>query len=489
MRCNVTSNPGSHIKLLNNSQILRDVTNSKQAEYTWNQAGCLDTGPYTCEARNSIVPSVRQSVQLSVRCSPRRDHRVPFKDRFVTAVGGDVTLTISVIANPTPTFTWYRLSDGTKMNLTSENSTTADVSATGSLALKNVQQKDFGIYQVVVSNGDKNRDFLAKFPLIEEGPTSVPSDVSVWGSGLAVAVAWIEEFNGGLPQTFLVQYRADGTTQWENLTEVFEEIGVKKVHASLISNLQPTARYLVRVLAYNTHGYKGFTHEQEVLTGEEISQKDTSLGTGIGVGITIMTAMLIIVSGIVYTYWWMRNGKPEFGCTKRQSGIVAQENPVYEDLEQNRGDESVTETNASSNYTSLETTKETSFDDLEVYENRSEIKGDESVTETNASSNYTSLEIRKETQFDDLEVYENRSEIKVDKLVTETNASSHYTSLEIRKETSFDDLEVYENRSEIKGDESVTETNASSNYSPLEIRQEKPYDDLEVYENRSEIKE
>ena len=68
LRCNVSSNPLSTIKLLNNSLTLHQVTNSRQAEYMWNEAGCLDTGTYTCEADNGIKSAVRKSVQLVVRC-------------------------------------------------------------------------------------------------------------------------------------------------------------------------------------------------------------------------------------------------------------------------------------------------------------------------------------------------------------------------------------------------------------------------------------
>ena len=73
LRCDVDSNPGSTIKLLNNSQTLRQVTNSKQAEYTWNEAGCLDTGTYTCEADNGIKSAVSKSVQLVVKCECNTD--------------------------------------------------------------------------------------------------------------------------------------------------------------------------------------------------------------------------------------------------------------------------------------------------------------------------------------------------------------------------------------------------------------------------------
>ena len=73
LRCDVDSNPRSTIKLLNNSQTLRQVTNSKQAEYMWNEAGCLDTGTYTCEADNRIKSAVSKTMQLVVRCEFNAD--------------------------------------------------------------------------------------------------------------------------------------------------------------------------------------------------------------------------------------------------------------------------------------------------------------------------------------------------------------------------------------------------------------------------------
>ena len=68
LRCDVDSNPLSTINLLNNSLTLLQVTNSKQAEYTWNETGCQDTGIYTCEATNEVKSAVNQRVQLVVLC-------------------------------------------------------------------------------------------------------------------------------------------------------------------------------------------------------------------------------------------------------------------------------------------------------------------------------------------------------------------------------------------------------------------------------------
>ena len=89
-------------------------------------------------------------------------------------MGEDVTLTLSVIADPAPTFTWYRPSGGTKISLTpGESSSTTDVSAVGHLTLTNVQKEDFGTYRVVVSNEKPRPDLVVNLTLVEEGITFV----------------------------------------------------------------------------------------------------------------------------------------------------------------------------------------------------------------------------------------------------------------------------------------------------------------------------
>ena len=59
---------------------------------------------------------------------------------------------IPVTANPRPSFTWYKVTYGNRVELGSGSSTYTDKAAVGKLILKNVQQKDIGTYEVVVSN-------------------------------------------------------------------------------------------------------------------------------------------------------------------------------------------------------------------------------------------------------------------------------------------------------------------------------------------------
>ena len=97
--------------------------------------------------------------------SPRPDHRETLQREFRAEVGGNVTMEISVIANPRPTFTWYKLIDGNRVHLETGTSTNTDVSAVGKYTLTNFQHKDNGTYQVVVSNEQPRPNLVVNFAL------------------------------------------------------------------------------------------------------------------------------------------------------------------------------------------------------------------------------------------------------------------------------------------------------------------------------------
>ncbi|XP_041346803.1 Down syndrome cell adhesion molecule-like protein 1 homolog [Gigantopelta aegis] len=375
LRCDVDSNPGSHIKLLNKSQTLREVTHSKQAEYTWNEAGCLDTEHYMCEAGNNIKSAVSESVQLVVRCSPRLDHRVPFQKEFTRAIGGNVTLKISVIANPTPTFTWYKLTDGNRNNIGSSSSPTTDVTAAGKHTLTDIQHGDIGTYQVVVSNGAKNTDLVKNLTLYVAGPPNIPSDLTVWSSDPhSVLVAWIGGFNGGSEQTFVVQYRADRTSQWTNLTNVIPENGVNTIQKAGIPNLQPKTRYLVRVLAYNRYGYEDFTKAQKALTlppGESFlpTSSHEVIGTGIAIGILIGIAIAVLTETVFVILW--RRG---YVCASSKSDGQQSKGNVHQhatlnDTRRGNSTELVNSDDQTNTYEGLGTRDDTPYAKMELYEN------------------------------------------------------------------------------------------------------------------------
>ena len=85
-------------------------------------------------------------------------------------MGSNVTMEIPVIANPPPTFRWYRLIDRDKVELGSGTSTNTDVSAVGKYKL-NVQPDHIGTYHyhVNVSNGKSGPDIVMKLVMSVAG--------------------------------------------------------------------------------------------------------------------------------------------------------------------------------------------------------------------------------------------------------------------------------------------------------------------------------
>ncbi|XP_041379123.1 Down syndrome cell adhesion molecule-like protein 1 homolog [Gigantopelta aegis] len=293
---------------------------------------------------------------------------------FTAAVGGSVSLKISVIANPTPTFTWYKLTDGNRNNIGSGSSSTTDVSAVGKLTLRNIQQGDIGTYQVVVSNGVKNTDLVKNLTIDVAGPPNVPSAFTAWSSDPhSVLVAWLEGFNEGSEQTFVVQYRADTTPQWTNLTEVIPEKGVNTIQKAVIPNLQPNSRYIVRVLAYNKYGYKGFTEEEEAFTappGESFLPASSNEITGAGIAVGTVIGIAIAAVAVTVFVALRRRG---YVCASSKSGGQKPEGNVHQHAQlddRRRGNNHELGNGDQTNtYEGLGTREDTPYAKMELYEN------------------------------------------------------------------------------------------------------------------------
>ncbi|XP_046546386.1 sialoadhesin-like [Haliotis rubra] len=152
LSCQVDSNPRSVIRLLNGTEELTRADNSLTATYRLESADCRQRGNYSCTATNNIGAPVSQRVELLVKCSPRLDGTVSQQLKYAARLGGDVTVSVSVLAYPLPTFTWSR-SISTTQDLTGSSSPVSDISVTARLHLTNLQQQDFGDYSLTVDNG------------------------------------------------------------------------------------------------------------------------------------------------------------------------------------------------------------------------------------------------------------------------------------------------------------------------------------------------
>ncbi|XP_041372972.1 Down syndrome cell adhesion molecule-like protein 1 isoform X2 [Gigantopelta aegis] len=149
------------------------------------------------------------------------------------------------------------------------------------LTLSNINMSQTGsTYTCTAKNIGSDTSRSNKFLLIVHSTPSIPSNVSTHCiSPTVVSITWVEEFNGGSAQMFLVQYGGNATSQWTNFTEIVSERGIDTKHTIWILDLHPKTRYLVRVLAFNKYGYKDFTEEQEILTAEASDRLNVSTAT------------------------------------------------------------------------------------------------------------------------------------------------------------------------------------------------------------------
>ena len=78
---------------------------------------------------------------------------------------------IPVIANPRPTFTWYKVTYRNRVKLGSGTSTYTkfNMAAVGKLTLKNVHQKNIGTYEVMVTNEVPRKFVVVNFTLKIKG--------------------------------------------------------------------------------------------------------------------------------------------------------------------------------------------------------------------------------------------------------------------------------------------------------------------------------
>ncbi|XP_071094642.1 neural cell adhesion molecule 1-like [Haliotis cracherodii] len=151
LRCQIDSNPRSVIKLLNGTEELTRSDNSLTSEYRLESADCRQRGNYSCTATNNIGTPVNQRMELMVKCSPRLDETMPQQLEYTSKLGGNVDVSVSILAYPLPTFTWSR-ANSTSQDLTGSSSPVSDISVTARLHLTNLQQQDFGNYQLTGDN-------------------------------------------------------------------------------------------------------------------------------------------------------------------------------------------------------------------------------------------------------------------------------------------------------------------------------------------------
>ncbi|XP_046563057.1 protein turtle homolog B-like isoform X2 [Haliotis rubra] len=298
LRCQIDSNPKSAIRLLNGTEELTRADNSVTAIYRLESADCRQRGNYSCTATNNIGAAVTQKVELLVRCPPRLDDSISKQLKFPARLGGDVTLSVSVLAYPLPTFTWSR-SNSTSQDVNGSSSPVSDISVTARLHLTDLQQQDFGDYNLSVGNG-VGSPVTYTVSVVPVGPPQTPTQFRDLDNATASSIwfSWLPGFNGGRPQTFLIEYLQFATRTW-TVYKSYDDPGEMMVVE--VTGLTPGEIYIFRLQARNDYGDSdSYVLVEAVTAGDPPDQEKleaSCIGTGVIAGATIGTFLLTLLIG------------------------------------------------------------------------------------------------------------------------------------------------------------------------------------------------
>ncbi|XP_071094657.1 neural cell adhesion molecule 1-like [Haliotis cracherodii] len=380
--CRVDSNPASTIKLMNGSSELKTIDKALVVYHNWT-ADCRDRGNYTCTADNKLMTGemVTRKVELIVRCSPRLDESVSKELKYASKLGGNLNVTVSVLAYPPPIFTWSRTTS-TSQDLTGSSIPVSAISVTARLHLTNLQQQDFGDYSLTVDNGiDGSVSYTIN--IVYEDSPETPTRFRTSGNATASSLwlSWQPEFNGGHPQTFVVEYRQYCSTTW-SVYNIYDD--TDKMMVVEVSGLTPGTTYIFRLHARNEYlpSHRAYVYVETKTDGVPTDTKDLeAVNSGILAGTAIGTLLLtLLIEGIVLMLLYrkgFRIGNSHRETASRESSrsheIAEMDNIGYSSLDHVNGPQQ-------DSSLKKEESDKSHYSQLKIYENTK--AGDEGETST-----------------------------------------------------------------------------------------------------------
>ncbi|XP_048241010.1 nephrin-like [Haliotis rufescens] len=339
LRCQVDSNPRSVIRLLNGTEELTRADNSMTAEYRLESADCRQRGNYSCTATNNIGAPVSQRVELLVKCSPRLEETAAQQLKYAARLAGNVNVSVSVLAYPLPTFTWSRTTS-TSQDLTGSSSPVSDISVTARLHLTNLQQQDFGDYSLTANNGEGGL-VTYTVSVVSEGPPQIPTQFRDLDNATTSSVwlSWLPGFNGGNPQTFLLEYLKFESRTW-TVYKTYADTG--KMMVVEVTGLTRGDIHIFRLHARNDYmDSNRYVLVETRTAGDPPNQQNLETPcscTGVIAGSTVGTLLLtLLIGGIVLMVLYRKVYKPRLGHILKETSLrKSTRNPETVEMD-NRG--------------------------------------------------------------------------------------------------------------------------------------------------------
>ncbi|XP_021368369.1 basement membrane-specific heparan sulfate proteoglycan core protein-like [Mizuhopecten yessoensis] len=263
--CYVESYPPSTIQWYYkaNNTVLLTTPYVLDSTYTLTTAVCLDTGVYTCSARNSVSDmEATRDIYINVLCKPRPYAVTDYNQAFDISTSAKLIIPAVFISNPEPSFTWTfqnsklspvtELLNGTDNFYVQNKFQATNLSAVSEGTRTDIQEIWFGLYNVTATNSQGSS--MISFMVQEKQSPSFPKRITVGcAKPYAAKVSWKD---GGHTQYYHVLFSTDEFLQSNELypVAVTEKEDGRVMYSLDITNLEGGQLYYFRVAAFNGYG-------------------------------------------------------------------------------------------------------------------------------------------------------------------------------------------------------------------------------------------
>ncbi|CAC5390621.1 DSCAM [Mytilus coruscus] len=185
-------------------------------------------------------------------------------------------------------------------------------------------ENDFRSYTIKLSNKFGSANF--NISLRSASCPETPEIMKIIPKENKVIVQWRERFNGGFPQSVVIQYRRRDVQFWNKIPA--SDPGM---HTDYIDGLTPGTEYLIRMYSKNIRGDSNFTDEKLIRTRATEDNDNENLA------LMVLVVPFLLANGVLY--WQYKKGNlktlERICCFKRQQfiyevGVGAVENNVNE---------------------------------------------------------------------------------------------------------------------------------------------------------------
>ncbi|VDI65477.1 Hypothetical predicted protein [Mytilus galloprovincialis] len=280
-----------------------------------------DSGEYVCSASNGIIDNENKFKQtgsglVTVRAQPVFTSDTIDRVKQFGEIHKTVDIYINVISDPKFTsFVWAR--DGTSIK--TQNSAKYQSSSSPTIVKDTIHGKEVQLYSYNVTlaiNDLKAEDFVnytvtlksgfpdVKFTIALESASipDIPGNFSQRDTAFtSFTVQWDPGSDGVYKQTFYIQYRVQGSSEWTIVAAGDEDINEQRRRRTYeVRNLQEGKAYELRMYAENTAMKRSnFTDVLIVFTKSSGTNLSTTSSAVIGTVVGVVVTLVIVCASFI----------------------------------------------------------------------------------------------------------------------------------------------------------------------------------------------